>query len=151
VEVERKFLVDEPPGLSDTPAKAIEQGYLAADEGAEVRLRRKGEELLLTAKRGSGLERGEAEVGLDREQFDSLWPLTESRRLRKTRHELPHGELTIELDVYAGELDGLVVAEVEFESKREAREFEPPEWFGDEVTGDERYSNRALAEWGRPM
>ncbi len=48
---------------------------------------------------------------------------------------IPHGGLEIELDVYAGALEGLLVAEVEFATEADAREFEPPEWFGDEVTG----------------
>jgi CYTH domain-containing protein len=63
---------------------------------------------------------------------------------------LPHDELEIELDVFEGELEGLVVAEVEFDSDAAADSFEPPEWFGDEVTGDDRYLNETLAIQGRP-
>ena len=98
----------------------IEQGYLAIGSDGEVRLRRKGERLLLTAKRGSGISRDEAEVELDREAFERLWPLTEGRRLQKRRHVIPHGDLRIEVDVYEGELEGLVVAEIEFSSEDEA-------------------------------
>ena len=87
---------------------------------------------------------------LDGEDFDELWPLTEGRRLRKRRHLIPHGELEIELDVYEGDLDGLVVAETEFASEEEARAFEPPGWIGEEVTGDERYLNETLATRGKP-
>ena len=56
----------------------------------------------------------------------------------------------MELDVYGGDLDGLTVAEVEFDDERQAEEFEPPDWFGDEVTGKEEYLNEALATRGRP-
>ena len=56
----------------------------------------------------------------------------------------------MELDRYAGELEGLMVAEVEFESEDEADGFEPPDWLGDEVTGNERYSNQRLATDGIP-
>ena len=70
MEVERKFLVPEPPNLEATRADEIEQGYLAIGSEGEVRVRRKGERLLLTAKRGSGLSREEAEIELDRERFD---------------------------------------------------------------------------------
>jgi adenylate cyclase len=150
MEVERKFLVAEPPDLADTEANEIEQGYLAIGADGEVRLRRKGEKLVLTAKRGSGISREEAEIELDRESFEGLWPLTEGRRLHKRRHLIPNGDLTIELDVYEGELEGLVVAEVEFPSEDEARGFEPPEWIGREVTGDERYLNETLASQGLP-
>jgi adenylate cyclase len=150
MEVERKFLVPEPSDLSGTDSDEIEQGYLAIGSDGEVRLRRKGEKLLLTAKRGSGISRDEAEVELDREAFERLWPLTEGRRLHKRRHVIPYGDLKIEVDVYEGELEGLVVAEIEFASENQGRAFEPPGWIGEEVTGDERYLNETLATRGNP-
>jgi adenylate cyclase len=54
----------------------------------------------------------------------------------------------VEVDVYAGDLDGLVSAEVEFASEEAAAAFAPPAWLGREVTGDPRYANRALAVSG---
>jgi adenylate cyclase len=150
MEVERKFLVDELPDLEGAESDEIEQGYLATGSDGEVRLRRKGDRLVLTAKRGSGLSRDEAEVQLDQASFEELWPLTEGRRLHKRRHVLPHGDLKIELDVYEGDLEGLRVAEIEFPSEEEAKAFEPPEWVGEDVTGDERYLNETLATQGAP-
>ncbi len=150
MEVERKFLVGEPPDLDGAESDEIEQGYLAIGSEGEVRVRRKGEKLVLTAKRGSGLSREEAEVELDRASFDELWELTEGRRLRKRRHVVPHGELKIELDVYEGDLEGLRVAEIEFSSEDEANAFDPPDWIGEEVTGDPRYLNETLASEGPP-
>ncbi len=150
MEVERKFLVPEPPDLDGTESEEIEQGYLAIGDDEEVRLRRKGNHLLLTAKRGSGLARDEAEVELDREDFERLWPLTEGRRVHKRRHVIPHGEHEVELDVYGGDLDGLVVGEIEFPSERAANAFDPPGWLGEEVTGDPRYLNETLATQGAP-
>ena len=52
--------------------------------------------------------------------------------------------------MYDGELNGLVTAEVEFPSEREADEYEPPSWLGTEVTGDSDYSNQSLAQRGLP-
>jgi adenylate cyclase len=150
MEVERKFLVSERPELDDADSEEIDQGYLAVGEDGEVRLRRKGERRLLTAKMGVGLSREEAEVELDREAFERLWPLTEGRRLHKRRHVLPREGLEIEVDVYAGELEGLVIAEIEFDSEEEARAFEPPDWLGEDVTGDPRYLNETLAAEGAP-
>jgi adenylate cyclase len=150
VEVERKFVVPERPELGGTEFDEIEQGYLAIGTEGEVRVRRKGDRLLLTAKRGAGLSRQEAEVELDRERFDRLWALTEGRRLQKRRHVVPHDGLRIEIDVYEGDLEGLVVAEIEFPSEEEANEFEPPGWLGEEVTGDHRYLNETLATTGAP-
>jgi adenylate cyclase len=149
MEVERKFLVAEAPDLGGTESDEIEQGYLAVGSEGEVRVRRKGDHLVLTAKRGSGIARDEAEIEIDRAAFERLWPLTEGRRLRKRRHVIPFDERKIELDVYEGALEGLLVAEIEFPSEDEARDFEPPDWIGEEVTGDARYLNETLATRGR--
>jgi len=151
VEIERKFLVGRAPDLTAAKSVEIEQGYLVAEPGGgEVRLRRTGQQLLLTAKGGAGLIRDEVEIELDRRQFDALWPLTQGKRLRKIRHTLRNGEQEIELDRYEGELEGLSVAEAEFASEQQADAFDPPSWLGREITGDERYANRALAERGAP-
>jgi CYTH domain-containing protein len=153
MEIERKFLVERlPEALEATDVRRIDQGYLALDEdsGAEVRLRRHGDALSLTVKGEGGLARVEVELELDGDQFESLWPLTEGRRVEKTRHVVPAGELRIEVDVYDGALAGLVTAEVEFPSEAGSAAFEPPDWFGAEVTEEPRYKNRALAVNGRP-
>ena len=80
MEIERKFLVAERPDLTGDRRVDLEQGYLAlADDrgGAEVRLRRKDAERLLTVKVGSGRTRTEEEIALEPDGFERLWPLTE--------------------------------------------------------------------------
>jgi CYTH domain-containing protein len=162
-EIERKFLVARlPSDLAGRPGVEIRQGYLSWEPsgGVEVRVRARGEARLLTVKRGSGAVRDEVEIALTGEQFDSLWPLTTGRRIRKTRHELPlvPGEeagsapsgIVAELDLYEEALEGLAVVEVEFPTAAAASAFEPPAWFGREVTDDERYKNRSLATLGPP-
>jgi CYTH domain-containing protein/CHAD domain-containing protein len=145
-EIERKFVLAAMPPEAGGGGTAIEQGYLAVDEGIEVRLRRADGERLLTAKRGHGESRREVEVKLDGEQFEALWPLTEGRRLRKTRHRVPlGGGLLAEVDRYLDGLEGLLVAEVEFPSAAASHAFRPPPWFGREVTGERRYANQTLA------
>ncbi|MGO8904470.1 MAG: CHAD domain-containing protein [Solirubrobacteraceae bacterium] len=153
VEVERKFIVKElPPELDRFPSERISQGYVAIGEGGlEVRLRRRGESTTLTVKKGLGRTRHEEETELGPEQFQRLWPLTEGRRVEKVRHLIPTDEgLTIELDSYMEDLDGLATAEVEFDSETRADAFEPPQWFGPEVTDDPRYRNARLACNGAP-
>ncbi len=153
IEVERKFIVKElPPELDRFPSERISQGYLAIGEGGlEVRLRRRGENTTLTVKKGLGRTRREEEIGLGPEQFQRLWPLTEGRRVEKVRHLIPAEDgLTIELDSYMEELDGLATAEVEFDSEARADGFDPPQWFGPEVTDDPRYRNARLACNGAP-
>jgi adenylate cyclase len=151
-EIERKFLPPEKPEwLDDFPSVQIEQGYLAIVEGeAEVRLREKDEETLLTVKRGVGEVRREEEVELNPDQFSALWPLTEGLRVTKRRYAVPHDGLTVEVDVFEGPLSGMLVAEVEFDSEQDSEAFQPPDWLGDEVTGDDRYANESLALRGRP-
>jgi CYTH domain-containing protein/CHAD domain-containing protein len=149
-EIERKFLVTEMP-RAESAAAAIEQGYLALDDRAEVRLRRIDGELLLTAKTGHGEVREEVEVSIHPNAFEELWPLTAGQRVRKVRHYVPLGEgLRAEIDVYEGKLDGLRTAEIEFDSRAAADAFVPPPWLGAELTGDERYANQTLATVGLP-
>jgi CYTH domain-containing protein len=151
-EIERKFLVAEVPAeLGRFPADVIEQGYIVIEGSAEVRVRRRAGRTLLTVKSGAGGVRVEEEFEIDERRFASLWPLSDGRRVAKTRYRLPEdGDLTIELDVYAGALDGLVLAEVEFDSESASDAYTPPDWFGPEVTDDLRYANRALAVDGVP-
>ena len=146
-EIERKFLVRKLPAeLHALPRAEITQGYLVSlDDGLQVRLRKAGERHSLTYKRGTGSVREEREVELTQQQFDALWPATEGKRLFKTRYEIPFGHHVVEIDVYHDKHEGLVVAEVEFDDEPASKQFQPPDWLGDDVTGDPRYSNQLLA------
>jgi CYTH domain-containing protein len=145
-EIERKFLVTAlPDGLGE--GDTIDQGYLAiAPDGVETRIRRRAGAATLTVKSGPAMIRVEEEIPLETARFDALWPLTEGRRLEKVRHLIPlERGLTAELDVYGGALAGLLTAEIEFPSEAAARDFSPPPWLGEEVTGDATYANQNLA------
>jgi CYTH domain-containing protein len=152
-EIERRFLVRElPPLLERHPRVRIVQGYIA-DEPNQVRLRTTDDDsFCLTVKTGKGAVqsgkgtvRGEHEIELTRAQFEKLWPLTAGRRLSKCRYRIPHGDFTIELDEFQGANRGLLVAEVEFSNEAACYDFVAPEWFGDDISSDSRYSNRRLA------
>ena len=151
-EIERKFLVQTlPPDLHTYTSKKITQGYLAiTEDGAEIRLRKKENVYFQTAKSGQGLTRHEVETELNKNQFDMFWPLTEGKRVEKRRYEISYGNWIIELDIYEGQLEGLVTAEVEFKSQEDAEIFAPPVWMDQEVTQDDRYKNRNLALKGLP-
>jgi len=146
-EIERKFLLKNlPNSLTTFPHEEIEQGYLAVERGGvQVRLRKKGAVRSLTYKRGNKSAREEREVRLSAEQFDALWPATADRRLTKIRYDVPWKKHTVEVDVYTGRHDGVVVAEVEFSDKQSCEDFVPPDWFAEEVTGKSRYSNVVMA------
>ena len=148
-EIERKFLVDEewlPDILKQFRSFVIEQGYLATESaGRQVRLRKAGSARSLTFKVGRSSHREEREIKLSPKQFAALWPGTAGRRLRKVRYEIPWVGLLIEVDIYRGRHEGLIVAEVEFPDTASCRRFIPPCWFGEEVTGEKEYSNVRLA------
>jgi CYTH domain-containing protein len=155
VEIERKFRLPEAPDWLSScgNSQRIEHGYLAIEPGtgAEVRLRRRDGQLLLTVKRGSGRTRTEEEIELEPEQFDALWPLTEGRRVEKVRYVVPTDTGEIEVDVFEGALTGMITAEMEFDTEATSDAFEPADWLGAEVTGDERYANEMLAVHGLPQ
>jgi adenylate cyclase len=151
-EIERKFLVEKlPPSDLLAESTPILQGYIfVGSDGSEIRVRQKGDRCMQTLKRGVGLCREEIEVELTRDQFIAMWPWTEGRRVEKERFTIPYHRHTIELDLFHGDLEELVIAEVEFESVAASEHFTPPNWFGEEVTGDPRYLNQTLALLGKP-
>lgn len=153
-EIERKYLVkakDLPAALQGCPRQDLLQGYVtAAQNGNEVRLRRKEDRYFLTVKSRGGLSRREGEIEISRAQFEALWPFTGGRVVKKVRYRIAHGEATVEVDFYSGPLEGLVTAEVEFASLEESERFVPPAWFGEEVTQKRGYKNESLALHGIP-
>ena len=149
-EIERKFLVASRP--SDLqPGEPLQQAYIAVDGPTEVRIRATNTRCTLTVKGGHGLERTEVDTAIERGVFDELWPLARGRQIDKVRHRVDVGAHTAEVDIYAGALAGLEVVEVEFASVDDANRFEPPSWFGRELTGEPGWSNASLAASGRPV
>ena len=148
-EIERKFLLDLPAipiNLDDLPNKEIEQCYLMWNEkGEEIRIRKIGDAYKLTYKSGDGINRMEEEIEITNEQYDQLKPLTAGKRLKKTRYYWSLNQFIVEIDVYSGKAAGLIVAEIEFSSVEEFKSFEPPSWFGDEISQVESYRTRNLA------
>lgn len=154
IETERKFLLPEaPPSGQLGVGVHLRQGYLAEEDTVEVRVRITAETATLTVKAGTGISRTEVDVAISSEQAEALWQHTIGRRIDKTRYRVtlddPLG-LVAEVDVYAGALAGLHVAEVEFDTEDDAAAFVPPEWFGRELTGEPEWSNAALARLGHP-
>jgi len=152
MEIERKFVVRElPPGLlAATTSTLIRQGYLQIEADYELRIRQRGTQFWMTLKRGSGLKRLEQECPIEEVLFNMLWPLTEGRRIEKTRHLLLENGQQLEIDVFAGELSPLVLLEVEFESVEKSRRFKIPEFASQEVTEEKAYKNSVLATAGIP-
>ena len=153
LEVERKFVAVEPPTAHVLGAGVeMRQGYLAEDGGVSLRLRMTDAASVLTVKAGSGLSRTEVESTIDSRAAEELWPYTAGRRIAKTRYRiaLPGVEVVAEVDLFDGDLAGLCIVEVEFDSVEAADAFVAPAWFGREVTGMKGWSNADLARNGRP-
>jgi len=154
IEIERKFLVVDDAWRGAVESSAdYRQGYLAATERCTVRIRSDGGRAWLTIKRPTaGIARAEFEYAVPSAEGDEiLATLCLQPPLEKTRHRVRHGAHLWEVDVFHGENDGLVLAEVELSSVDEA--FELPRWVGTEVSDDPRYRNAALArrpyrDWG---
>jgi adenylate cyclase len=146
IEIERKFLVRH-EGWRDEVMKSVRmrQGYLDTEKQCSVRMRISGDRAWLNIKSST--------IGASRQEFEYEIPLADAAVMlesfcrkplvEKVRHFVPVAGLVWEIDVFEGENEGLVVAEVELEHPEE--DFEKPDWLGLEVTHDERYYNHFLS------
>ncbi|BDD10181.1 hypothetical protein FUAX_26130 [Fulvitalea axinellae] len=146
-EIERKFLVnDKFSSALASDSERITQGYLSSAPERSVRIRIKGKNGFLTVKgpvNETGTSRFEWEKVIPVPEALELLDLCEPGAIDKTRFLVPAGPHTYEVDVFHGDNDGLIVAEVEL--RREDEDFEKPDWLAEEVTGDKRYYNSQLA------
>lgn len=148
LEIERKFLVVSKAFENEAITQTrIVQAYLNSHPERSVRVRIKGEKGILTVK-GKGSESGMSRFEWEREiplqEAESLLPLCEPGIIDKIRYEIPVGNHIYEVDVFAGENKGLIVAEIELSSETE--NFTQPHWLGEEVTGQDKYYNSRLTK-----
>lgn len=148
MEIERKYLIMSPPvDYKKYPCHKIEQGYLNTDP--VVRVRQEDDHYYLTYKSKGLLSREEYNLPLNQNAYEHLIPKADGIILSKTRYLIPMEEyptLTIELDVFEGTYEGLMLAEVEFLSVEDANAFVPPSWFGEDVTNSGEYQNSNLSQ-----
>lgn len=148
LEIERKFLVKSDAFKALAHAKhQIAQGYLNSHPERTVRIRIKGESGFLTIKgKGdhTGTTRFEWETEISLMEAKPLLALCEKGVIQKIRYEIQSGRHIVEVDVFDGDNEGLIIAEIELSSADEA--FEKPDWLGAEVTNDPRYYNAYLSQ-----
>lgn len=147
VEIERKFLVTSEEFKAQAFARHhIAQGYLNSHPERTVRVRIKSESGFLTIK-GKGNETGttrfEWETEISLMEAKPLLLLCEKGVIEKMRYEVRAGKHVFEVDVFHGDNEGLIVAEIELSDEHET--FETPNWLGFEVTNDARYYNASLS------
>jgi adenylate cyclase len=144
-EIERKFLVTGDTWRQHAGAAiAMRQGYIPGGDKASVRVRIAGTEAWLNIK--------SATLGITRSEFEYPIPVSDAEELlvslcdrpliEKVRYHVRHGDHVWEVDVFSGDNDGLIVAEIELTDQHEV--FQRPDWLGDEVSDDPRYYNVCL-------
>lgn len=144
MEIERKFLLDNLPiNIDKFKSSELLQTYLSFEP--ELRVRKIDGRYILTKKIGNGMIRNEKEFEINSNLYNFLINGLEDKTISKTRYYIPlSSKTTACIDVYHNNLDGLKVVEVEFETSEEALNFEVPNWFGTEITGNEEYKNSNL-------
>lgn len=158
MEIERKYLVKYlPDGLDQHPHSEIEQCYLSSHP--TLRIRHIDDRYVLTVKEhlqstSSAIVNREEEFEMSADSYFRLREKCDGRILSKTRYRIllrrlhadgNFEDLVAELDLFHGRHEGLQLVEVEFPHTLEADAFEPPDWFGEEVSQDSRYRNSQLA------
>ena len=148
LEIERKFLVESNAFKKEAFNQLkIVQGFLNTAPERTVRVRLNGDKGFLTVKgksNKSGTTRTEWEREISLKDVENLLPLCEKGIIEKTRFEVNYYNYIFEIDVFRGENEGLIIAEIELSSEDE--QFSRPSWLGKEVTGDVRYYNSQLSK-----
>ena len=149
MEIERKYLVASlPDDLNRYPHVEIEQAYLCTSP--TLRIRRMGDVHILTVKEkistaSSAIHNREEEFVLPKDTYNALKSKCDGQPVSKTRYKIPRGDYTAELEVFHGVHEGLHLVEVEFPDTNAADTFQPPAWFGVDVSTDPRYRNSYMA------
>lgn len=152
-EIERKFVINEniPEYLHPFEKKYVFQNYLSVDENEEIRIRMQDEEGMKTYdmsyKNGTGLIREELKFKIGETIYSDLSEKIVEKPIKKYRQFYHLGVNQLMIDTYLETGTPLMVAEIEFTSEEEAKKFNPPPWFGEEVTYDDQFKNRNL--WKR--
>ncbi len=146
IEIEHKFLL-----ANDDWRKHIDksvsycQGYLSSQATSSIRVRISDNQAWLNIK--------SATIGSQRHEYEYPIPLTDAQEIlsnlcrkpliEKVRHFVTHDGNLWEIDEFAGDNQGLIVAEIELSENGQS--FAKPNWLGLEVTDDLRYYNNNLA------
>ena len=146
IEIERKFLVRGNGWRSQAVGQVYRQGYMSTEDGITLRARVVGDQGYLTIKGPSfGNSRSEYEYEIPLEDAqEMLNTLCSSPLIEKVRYKVYYRNFVWEVDEFAGYNQGLIVAEVELNDENQT--FELPEWIGEEVSQDKRYSNSNLSK-----
>ncbi len=145
IEIERKYLLANENWRKNADAgMPMMQGYMSSNDKSSVRIRVNGETAHLNIKSKTiGAQRSEYDYAIPLiDAMEMLESLCDKPLIEKTRYHVDYQGHEWEIDVFAGENAGLIVAELELSSVDQA--FPLPDWVGQEVTEDPRYYNICL-------
>lgn len=146
LEIERKFLVNYAKWVATEKPKGefYRQGYMLTDPNKTIRVRATDTRGFLTIKgKTEGATRAEFEYEIPKNEAIQLLDMFAVSDLTKYRYKIVFAEKLWEVDVFLGESEGLIVAEIELSSEDEA--FDLPDWAAEEVTGENKYYNSNLS------
>lgn len=156
IEIERRFLVKSIDVVNNLieeykeTKKTIVQDYIYSDSLTTIRKRlivKDGKErYIYTVKTGrKGLSVNEYESEITKSEYFMLNKDPDRITIEKDRYIIPYiDNLKIELDVFHGEYEGVIFAEIEFESEEQAKNIKIPDWFYTEI-GD-KISNNLMSK-----
>ncbi len=145
MEIERKYLLGEiPEGLNLNDKHSISQGYIS--NNPVVRIRKYDDEYILTIKSRGLIERIEIEKPLSYQEFSELSTMVRGNLIEKDRYKIPLDDgYTLELDVFHGIYEGLIIAEIEYESIEKAESYKAPGYLYCDVSEYPEYQNSSLS------
>lgn len=155
MEIERKFIPSNIPSeVFESPCVLLEQAYVQTSPVIRVRKKAMIENSLptnpsfiLTVKSSGMMTRQEFELPLLQNEYEELLQKASGNIITKRRylHKLPDNFL-LELDVFEGIFEGLIIAEIEFPDEETAKNYTPPTYLVEEVTFDRRFHNSNLSK-----
>lgn len=141
-EIERKFLIKtkEWNALKKPKAMYCLQAYVAFQDLKVVRARVIDDKGFLTIKgKTNGISRLEFEYEIPKKEATEMIEKLGNGSIEKDRFIIPQGDLNWEVDVFYGDNEGLIVAEIELPNENTS--FELPNWIGEEVSDQPKYYN----------
>ena len=155
MEIERKWLIDKnsiPYDLSKLDKYSIEQSYISFEPQIRLRKINNGETYNLTMKTktdDSLLARNKYELPINEYGYNMLKEKSTGLTIKKDRYKVKENDLTLEIDLFKDDFDGLACLEIEFPTLEEAKSYVTPNWVIKDITDDIHYKNGYMAQYGK--
>ncbi len=149
MEIERKFLLNRiPENLESYTKFDLEQAYISTEPVIRIRKKATTElsKYILTVKSTGLMTRQEFELEIDENSYNNLLKKSEGNIISKSRYIIPlDNYLKLELDIFHGKFNGLIMGEIEFPDEESAKKYTSPEFLSEEVTFDTRFHNSTMS------